>query len=234
MRKSNWMMKTIFALVIVLAVSGAAYATLIFTAGTVASTEVSPGASAFNAWINIDLVKGDEILGIEVGRDDRSPFVAIVWAPGPMSNHSLVNPFHVPVGEDDGGPTGDPPPPPPEPSTSEPPFQVDGAPTLTTYPNPPVHYRLIYRPTNDPINPGWTNGLGTVPQIEQATLACERFATTVRRYCQDTRAGNFSVVWTPPPAPVRWVYPILSVEIDPDPTSPTYLEFYKYDVPTRP
>jgi len=80
--------------------------------------------------------------------------------------------------------------------------------------------RFLYRPTNDPIHPGWSNAPGSAGQIEDAWTAAHAAAEAFRAYIAAA-------------AYPAGVLPFIVVEIDINPGNVTRQEFYKFRVVTR-
>jgi hypothetical protein len=195
-----------------LIVAGPAFALLQFIPGQVwqAAVPVTPAAAyLLPATISPGLY-GDNITGIEVGRDDRSPFVAIVvlFGPPPPPPTALVaNPLIGALGPYLPLPVSPPPP----------------------YPPPPpgfFYLRFIYRPINDPANPGWGGLPGAPNQLDNAMQTCLQVAAELSafRAVAQTPAGAPPVVLNPAsPAPQLYFefVPVSAV---------SYFEFYKFHI----
>lgn len=203
-----------------------------WTSGTVSVPEQSPGAATFTHTFIINTSPfvgtppgfGDAISTIEEGRDDRGPFCSIVWTPGSGSPHLHAGvsshpcypyvfplfagqiPFKPPPGDGSGSETG---------------FDcsigsfVSGSGTLAL--------RMLYRPTNDPVNPGWSSIPGSAGQIEDGVAAVHAVAEMFRQYVVDVRGGTYQGVGLPS----------IWLEVDMNPANPTYHEFYKFRIQTH-
>jgi len=150
-----------------------------------AAIPITPSA-AYSAPIRINPAPppngyGDVIYAFETGRDDRSPYAAIVVTLGP------TNPFR--------------------------PSQVPAP--MPEY--PPGAIRFVYRPINDPANPGWPSLPGAVNQLDSSmqTAAAVGGELGAFRSLLATAAPPF--------------YPSLYLEYDPTPSA-TWLEFYKMQI----
>lgn len=186
------------ALALVLAVTAPAYGFYVATAG-VAGVAVSPGAAvfAFIAVVNTNPVGvggyGDIILAIEEGRDDISPFctLAIQMAPGNPSQAGIL-------------------------AAGVPPLNIGGPLWYPLAPPGFVTMQFIFRPTNDPANPGWAALPGAPNQLDNAWQ-------TVHAVCEAFDAHRNFV---PPAGVVHWI----DIEFDNAPGSPSYFEMYKFRV----
>lgn len=190
----------------------------------------SPGAAAFTTPVSIILGggAGDQILSVHEGRDDAGPYVGIEWIPGPGTNNQPQTLQAL-----SGGPR----------TLFGPMRGIAGGPG--TPPNPPAQpsFFLFYRPTNDPVNPGWAAPPATaaVGQLESATLACHAFADAMRRMVRYANGlfpppAPFITPQTYPPIPMAQPAfvsaPVFFAEVNLVPGTPGFCEFYKYDIDT--
>jgi len=223
----------------VVVLSSIAMAAFIWSPTIVSVPEVSPGATAFmhTFFINTQPAAsggakggfGDVILAVEEGRDDRGPFAAVIVQHGANSPHNLMLPVHqcypgamppgAPAATAPDGPGGNP-------------MGVD----CSIQPLPVgIRRRYMYRPTNDPVNPGWgVNGAAAAAgQVESGVVACHAVAEAIRQYASDVRNARWS---TPPPGLLGpGVIPTIMLEVDFDTSNPwtsNDLEFYKFKIQT--
>jgi hypothetical protein len=230
--------KTIIASAAVLSVvASAAYAVVVFTNPTWGTCQAgaSPGAATFNTGLALDIGNivnygppggvngGDFICSVREGRDARGPYAAIEAIPGPNNAPGFQAAFGA--------------------APKIPPlFQFGGGPgnNLNGNPNPAV--LLIYRPTDDPVNPGWAapapNPTAAAGQLEMATTACHHFAEAVRQaiaFQDKLNAGTVTVpTFFAPGYPAGLPFSVrIWMEVDVAAGSPTLGEFYKYDITTR-
>ena len=243
----------------VLVIAGTGVAAVTWTQGVAATVETSPGAATFNRTLFINLFAasnppitqtgstwgvagfGDVIRSVDVGRDDRGPYCAIQWTPGPGSPHvpgAITHPCYPqslmdmssqwpipllppqwdgPGGEGGGGP------------------EIDCS--LST------PFTLVYRPTNDPLNPGWTSLPGSAGQLEDGLAACHAVAEEIRRHI-DSVTGVAPLAGSRFPAPAGGIagsstgglLPMIVIETEysqsAEQSSPYYLEFYKFRIQT--
>lgn len=207
-----------------------------WTQGVVSVPEQSPGAAAFTHTFVINTSPGgpttpppgggfgDVIYAIEEGRDDRGPFCSIVWIPGSSSPHRGMLPNHPCYPFEFGTLNGlipGIPPVTPDGSGRSTGFDCAIAPFVSPSGTGNI-YRMLYRPTNDPVNPGWNSTPGAAGQIEDGIAAVHAVAQMFRQYIADQRAGTF----------VGSGLPSIWLEVDVNPNSPTYNEFYKFRIQT--
>lgn len=180
---------------------------------------ISPGAVATGG-------QGDTIVAVHEGRDGRSPYVAIEWIPN-MAMHPPATQALL------GAAVGNP-------------FFPSVAAVSPNPANPTIWF--VYRPTNDPVNPGWivpAPGMvapSAVGQLELAVQTCHDFANAVRQAIrfqseQDNAAAGTPLVGAPPPPPVgipgTFYVADITVNIDLASGGPTMGEFYDYNITTR-
>jgi hypothetical protein len=221
--------KALIGLVVVAAAAVSAYP--ISNTWGICGASVSPGPAAFTTPVAIVMggVSGDQILSVHEGRDDQGPYCAIEWVPGPGTNNSAATLAALGQG-----------------TRTLPYVGLRGLPGGPGTPpaNPPAQpsFFITYRPTNDPINPGWAAppAVGAVGQLELCTIACHQFAEAMRSMVR------FAYALTPPPAPflTPQTYPPITVamphvsvpvfyaEVNVTVGSPAFCEFYKYDIDT--
>ncbi len=193
-RKLLW--KWAVALVLALGVGAVVFANYVAAPG-VAVPEVSPGPLPFNVFLMININPapgfGDIIYALEEGRDDRGPFCSVTWAPSPANP---INPMLAGI-----------------------PAPIVGFPGGLYPAAPPGFYgpvTLIYRPTNDPANPGW-------PALPGAALQSDSAMRTAHQVCENFDAYR---TFVPPAGVSHWI----NIEADLAPASPTFMEFYKFRV----
>jgi len=196
--------------VLALAIAGPAYALYVSGPGGFWPVVGPVPAGNYGQAVTISpALYADTIMGIETGRDDRSAFCAIVvnFNPPPVG----TNPF-LPIGNGMGG-------------------MIPGFPAVPPYtaPMPPgFTMRFVYRPVNEPSNPGWGPGAAAVNQLEEQMQTCVDVANQLQafRVSAQTAAG----------VPIIPVFPLqaaeLYLEFDPNP-GPTHLEFYKFKIIRR-
>jgi hypothetical protein len=186
-------------------VAGAAYAAITLgPPGTVGGAGPT-SAAQFNTFLNLNLeavytgTTKDFIVAVHEGRDTVGPFATIEFVPA--TNHPAPVLAYL----------------------ATLPFQPSGSPPV------PGAVQITYRPTNDPVNPGWLappapfTPTAAAAQLEAAITATHQFAEAVRqciRFQEDIAAG---VVVIPTPL----------VERDITPASPPFGDFYKYMIATR-
>lgn len=231
MMRSFFRRRGVLVLTLALAAMGPAYAALNFTPSAVSPAATSPGAAPFlmpmtiktNPQVppnpNIKLPGyGDRIIGVEVGRDDRSPYVAIVVTVDGITGANS-NPILAAM-----GPWW--------------PTFPGGAPgPVPNYPGPApgdVTLRLVYRPTNDPANPGWvgTAGQGGNPpapapgQLDAAWQTCAAIADQLDAFRRQALTPPKMLHSAGPLDVDPWIY----LEFDPNGASPSFLECFKLQI----
>jgi hypothetical protein len=188
-----------------LLVAGPVYAVVMFVPGIV-SPVAAPVAPPGNYFLPVTIspgLYGDVILGVETGRDDISPYVAIAvafYANVPPPQNPIIAGIVPYVGNLPGFPQMAPAPPyPPVPPPIPPGFTM----------------RFTYRPTNDPANPGWMALPAAANQLDSAMQTCMAVAAELRAFAAATAAPPLAVI------------PQLYLEFDPGGAS---LEFYKFQI----
>lgn len=184
--------KWLVAAFLVLVIAGIAYAGYVATPG-VAAPAVPPPVATFNTFLMINTRPApgfaDIIYALEEGRDDRSPFCAVTFAMSP------ANP-------------------------TQPALAAAPPPIAPGYPAPPAGYvgptTLIYRPTDDPANPGWPAFPGAANQSDSAMR-------TAHQVCENFNAYR---TFAPPAGLAPWI----NIEADLNPATPNFMEFYKFRV----
>jgi hypothetical protein len=213
--------KRLLVVVLVLAIMGPAYAVLNFTPSGVAAAAVPFGPAPFVMPLTINPgLYSDQILAVEIGRDDGSPYVAIVVRFQGGANNPTPNPIFAAMGP--WWPT----------------FPGGAPQPVPGYPMPggtDVILRFVYRPTNDPANPGWM-GLAWPPgapppvpapgQLDWAWQTCAAVAAQLDAFRAPVVPPP--IVPTPlGPVPVQpWIY----LEFDPNGANPSFLECFKLHI----
>jgi hypothetical protein len=197
----------LLAVVLVLCVVGPASAGVLFALGFVwpAAVPVTPAAQYLQP-LTINTAPpavggyGDTIQGIETGRDDRSPYCALVVVIG------TANPAFATLQS----------------------YAATWPPIFTSppgYPTGSFTLRLVYRPINDPANPGWGGLPGAALQLDQAWQTVQAVASELAAHRTLAALGGAPGVGPPRGT----VYPFIYLEFDPiGPTS--VLEFYKVQI----
>lgn len=181
--------------------ASSASAWYVVAGGAVNAVVASPGAAAFNVIFAINPnagafgpgTAGDVILGIEEGRDYNSHFATIAV------NLSPANPF-----------TGV--------------LAAGGIvpPMNGLYGPPPpgfVQVQMVYRATNDPVNPGWAALPGGATQVADDVAACHAVAEQLTLFRASAAAGIGGV---------GAVWPWMDIETDLLLANASYFEFYKF------
>ncbi len=208
-----------------------------------------PNGNNFNVAIAINtnpagsMGFGDTVHAVEVGRDDKGPFCAVAWTPGPNSPHFSNALNNHPCF---GGLTL------PAPTITLtgafPPINTPIAPPGSTFPitTDPCSYngiqdvhRVVYRPAWDPHHPGYgagTFGTGSAQagQVQQDLIACHAVANEIRAYLTSMAAGAGARAF--PPNPGGGMVPVLIFEVDARPSTAlngAFLEGYKFKIISR-
>lgn len=205
--------RVVLCAVLALALAGPVYALYVSGPGGWWPVVAPVPAGAYGQAVTISpLLYGDTIVGIETGRDDRSAFCAIVVNFNPPPGGT--NPF-LPIGNGLGA--------------TIPGFPVVGPPAgggvpYTAPVAPGFTMRFLYRPVNEPANPGWGPGAAAVNQLEEQMQTCVDVANQLQafRAVAQTAAG-IPIAVTAPIQP-----PELYLEFDPN-----TLEFYKFKIIRR-
>jgi hypothetical protein len=200
--------KRLLVLALVLAVVGPAYAVLSFTPGMVVPSAVPPLPSNFFMPLTLfprAAANPDVIHSVELGRDDTSPYVAIVVSIGAGNPVLAAMGQYIPTF-------------PPGTFTAIPGYQ----------PPPPGTFmmRLVYRPTNDPASQGWVTAGAPPPptpinptQLDAAWQTCAQLAQQLVLF----RIG------APAPGTLTgggWIF----IEFNPNGGTANALEFYKIQI----
>jgi len=167
------------------------------------------------------ILYGDVIIGVETGRDDRSPYAAIVvnFRTTPLNGTYLAPPPQNPL------------------MAAITPYipVIPNFPNVAPYPligpppNPPPTFnmRFTYRTINDPANPGWGPGPASPGQIEESMRTCVAVATEFAAFRAASQTGVPNLIVPATPTVVR--APQLYLEMDPNPGT-SQCEFYKFQV----
>lgn len=180
----DWIRKRwLLALTLVLAVAGPLSAAVVFSLGGAIPVVAPPPFPGFTQPLTIGV--GDTIRAIEVGRDDKSPYCAIVVSVG--ATNPAMTQLQTYVGSWPGG------------------ASVPGYPGGFTL-------RLVYRPVDDPAHPGWGGYPAAQGQIEDAWETVTALAKELDTHRTNFILGGPPVPFGSPFAPVLpWIY----VEFDP-------------------